>query len=57
MVYPSALFLDTLGCGICVSVDLLSHAIMNHSTSLSSFMMLIWLAVCCESCGLPSVVM
>jgi hypothetical protein len=55
--YPFASFLDTLGCGISVWVDLLSHAIMSHHTSLSSFVMLIWFVVYCESCGLPFVVM
>jgi hypothetical protein len=41
MVYLSTLFLDTLGRGICVWVDLLSHAVMSCHISLSFFMMLI----------------
>jgi hypothetical protein len=57
MVYPSALYIDTLGFWICVWVELLSPAVMNCCTSLSSFMILSWLVVYCESCGLPSVVM
>jgi hypothetical protein len=40
MVYSSALFLETLGCEICVWVDLLSPAVMSYRTSLPTFMML-----------------
>jgi hypothetical protein len=47
--YLSALYLDTLGFGICVWVDLLSPVVMSHRTSLPSFVMLNWLMVCCES--------
>jgi hypothetical protein len=57
MVYPSALYIDTLEFGICVWIDLLSLAVMSHHTSLPSFIMLIWLVVYCESYGIPSVVM
>jgi hypothetical protein len=56
MVYPSALLLDTLGCRICVWLDLLSPTIMSNSASPSSFMMLSLACGLLESCGLPSVV-
>jgi hypothetical protein len=39
--YPSTLYLDTIGCEICVGVDLLSPTVMSHRTNLSSFVMLI----------------
>jgi hypothetical protein len=55
--YTFALFFDTLGCGICVWIGLLSHAVMSHCISLPSFMMLSWLVVYCENYGFPSVVM
>jgi hypothetical protein len=55
--YPFTLYLDTLGFGICVWVNLLSPAVMSYRTSLPSFMMLSWLVIYCESCGLPFIVM
>jgi hypothetical protein len=48
--YRSILFLDTLGCGICVWVDLLSPIVMSYNTSLPSLMML------SLACGLLRVV-
>jgi hypothetical protein len=38
--YPSALYLDTLGFGFCVWVDLLNPTVMRYHTSIPSFMML-----------------
>jgi hypothetical protein len=55
--FLSRLYLDTIGFGICVWVDLLSLGVMSHCTRLSSFVMLIWLVVYCVSCGHPSFVM
>jgi hypothetical protein len=57
MVCPSALFLDTLGCGFCFWVELLSPAVMSHDTSLPYFMMLILACGFIESYGLASIVM
>jgi hypothetical protein len=57
VVFPSALYLDTLGFQICVWVDLLSPVVMSHYTSLPSFMMLSCLVFYRRSCGLPSVMM
>jgi hypothetical protein len=48
--YPSALFLDTLGCEVCFWVDLFTPAVMSCHTSLPSFMIL------SLSCGLFKVV-
>jgi hypothetical protein len=45
MVYPSAIFLDAIGCGICVWVDLFSPAVISYRTNLQSFKMLSWLVI------------
>jgi hypothetical protein len=55
--YPSALYLDILGCGTCILVELFIPVVMSHCSSLLSFMMLSWLVVYYVSYGLPSFVM
>jgi hypothetical protein len=57
MVYPYVLYLNILGCGIRVLVELFSPAIMSHHTNLPSFVMLSWFVIYCASCCLPSFVM
>jgi hypothetical protein len=43
--YLSALYLDSLGFGIFVWIDLLSPTIISYRTSLPSFIILSWLVV------------